>query len=101
MNVAGRLSPRDRRLLPHYCYFKLSGLLREIPTRIHAPPPMSREVAQQCLASRGEERLGVKLHAFDAKLAMAQTHDFVVPGLRGYLEARRSEERRVGKECRS
>ena len=41
----------------------------------------SEEVAQQVLAHRGQERLGVKLHALDRQALVAQSHDLLVPGL--------------------
>src|ERR671911_236290 len=52
-------------------------------------PLQFQEVSQQLFAVRGQDRFGMKLHAFHFHLTMTQTHDDVVGRKRRDLETSR------------
>src|SRR5688500_20139968 len=76
------------------------------------PPLRGRSVRDEIRenllrAIAGGEELFAGVHGYEDTVlpqivnALLARHDFILLGLRGQAKSRRSEERRVGKECRS
>ena len=49
----------------------------------------TQKILEQLETGAGENRFGMKLHAFDSQFAVAQTHDGVVVGLGGNFQLAR------------